>query len=108
MRQKKNGYQKIIKVILVPIKFIYALLKGILKTIFLDLIRNIKKEVIYCFNEVERMKIKEELETKKLVNLINERLKRIERLVYSMFHDSEYIKRDKGKDDLKELEKSIK
>ena len=69
---------------------------------------NIKKEVVYIFNEVERKKIKEELETKKLVNLINDRVKRVERLVYSIFNDPEFIKRDKGKDDLKELSKEIK
>ena len=107
MQQKKNGYHKLIKVIVVPSKFIYALIKGILKTIFLDLFRNIKKEIIYTFNEVERKKIKTELETEKLVDLINERLKRIERLIYSMFNDPEYIKRDKGKTDLKELTKEV-
>ena len=107
MLQRKNGYQIIIRAIVVPIKFLFAVLTGILKTIFLDLFRNIKKEVVYMFNEVERKKIKAELETEKLVDLINERLKRIERLVYSMFSDPEYIKRDKGKFDLKELTKEI-
>ena len=108
MSQKNNGYQKIIRLIVVPVKFLYSLIKGILKTLFLDLFRNIKKEVIYTFDEVERMKIKEELETKKVISSINERLKRIERLVYSIFHDPEYVKRDKGKDDLKELTKDVK
>ncbi|MEK6937117.1 MAG: hypothetical protein AABW58_03535 [Nanoarchaeota archaeon] len=54
------------------------------------------------------MKIKQELETKHLLNLVNERLKRVERLVYSIFNDPDYIKRDKGKHDLKELEKETK
>ena len=108
MLQKKNGYQKIVQLIIVPIKFFYAFFKAIFRTLFLDLFINIKKEVVYIFNEVERKKIKEELETKKLVNLINDRVKRVERLVYSIFNDPEFIKRDKGKDDLKELSKEIK
>ena len=54
------------------------------------------------------MKLKQEIETKNLLNLVNERLKRIERLVYSIFHDPDYIKRDKGKHDIKELEKETK
>ncbi len=108
MSQRKTGYQKIIQAIIVPIKFLFALIKAILRTLFLDLFINMKKEVVYMFNEAEKKKIKEEIETKKLVDLINERLKRIERLVYSMFHDPEFIKRDKGKADLKDLGKEIK
>lgn len=109
MQQKKNGYQKaIIKVILIPVKILYALIKSLLKTIFLDLPINIKKETSYAFNETERKKIKMEIENRKLLNLVNERLKRIERLVYSVFNDSAYIKRNEGKQDLKELEKEIK
>ncbi|MBS3171642.1 hypothetical protein J4449_03460 [Candidatus Woesearchaeota archaeon] len=54
------------------------------------------------------MRIKQELETKKFIDIVNERLKRIERLVYSIFHDPDYIKRDKGKSDLKDLEKEAK
>ena len=107
MQHKKTGYQRIIPIIAVPIKFIYALVKAILKTVFLDLFINIRKCVTYEFNEMERKRIKTELETNKFIDVINERLKRIERLVYSMFNDSEYIKRDKGKDDLKELGKEI-
>lgn len=108
MSQKKNGYQKIIRVIKVPIKFFYALIKAILKTLFVDLFKNIKNEVTYTFNELEKNKIKYKIETEKMIDLINERLKRIERLVYSIFNDPEYIKRDKGKADIKELVKEIK
>ena len=108
MQYKNNGFQKIIGILLIPIKFFYALIKAILKTITIDLFRNIKKETIYTFNKEERMKIKQELETRNLLNLVNERLKRIERLVYSIFNDPDYVKRDKGKHDLKELEKEVK
>ncbi len=109
MQQKKNGYQKtLIQVIIVPIKFLYSLTKGIIKTLFVDLFVNIKKETIYTFNKVERDRIKTEIETRKLIDLVNERLKNVERLVYSIFNDPDYIKRDKGKTDLKELGKEIK
>ncbi len=108
MQSRKNGYQKAAQIALIPVRFLYAFLKAVLKTIFLDLFRNIKKETIYTFNKEEKMKIKQELETKHLLNLVNERLKRVERLVYSIFNDPDYIKRDKGKHDLKELEKETK
>ena len=97
MSQKNNGSRKILKILLIPLKLIYSLLKAVLKTIFLDLFRNIKKETIYAFNKEEKMRIKQELETKKFIDIVNERLKRIERLVYSIFHDPDYIKRDKEK-----------
>ena len=108
MQYKNNGSQRIVGILLIPVKFLYALTKAILKTITLDFFRNIKKETIYTFNKEERMKIKQELETRNLLNLVNERLKRVERLVYSIFNDPDYAKRDKGKHDLKELEKEIK
>ena len=109
MQQQKLGYQKILmKLIVVPSKFFFALVKAILKTLFLDLFINIRKEVLYSFNPMEKNKIKSEIDTRKLVDLVNERLKRVERLIYSIFHDPEYIKRDKGKSDLKELGKELK
>lgn len=109
MQQKKLGYQKILtKAIVVPAKFLYALIKAIFKTLFLDLFINIKKEVIYMFNPTEKNKIRSEIETRKLLDLVNDRLKRIERLVYSIFNDPDYAKRDHGKSDLKELHKEVK
>ena len=109
MQQKRPGYQKtLIKLVTIPSRFLYAILKAILKTLFLDLFINMKKEVIYIFNPMERDKIKSEIETKRLLDLVNDRLKRIERLVYSIFSDPEYIKRDHGKSDLKELGKDLK
>ena len=68
MSQKNNGSRKILKILLIPLKLIYSLLKAVLKTIFLDLFRNIKKETIYAFNKEEKMRIKQELETKKFID----------------------------------------
>lgn len=89
-------------------EFIYYFIKAIFKTAFVDLFINIKKAFVYSFNKEERFKIKRNLEDSKMIKLINERLKRVERLLYSIFEDSEYIKSDRGKSDLKELKEERK
>lgn len=89
-------------------EFIYYFIKAIFKTIFIDLFVNIKNAFIFSFNKEERFKIKRELEDTKMVKLINERLKRVERLLYSIFEDGSYVKSDRGKSDLNELKKETK
>lgn len=90
------------------LSFIGWLIIFILKTITLDLAKNIKKAYIYGFRPGERDKIKRKLETKKIVKLLQERLERTERLIYSIFKDPKYSNSNRGKNDLKELKKEIK
>ena len=81
---------------------------AIIKTIFVDLFINIKLAFVYVLKPEERYKIKRELEANKMMKLLDERLKRIERLVYAINKDPSYINSNRGKNDLKELKKEIK
>ena len=90
------------------LEFIGFLIIFILKTVTIDLFRNIKKAWLYSFYPEERKKMKRELEAKKKLELMNERLKIIERLIYAIVEDSSYLKSDKGKYDIKQLKKDVK
>lgn len=72
-------------------------------TLTVSLYKNMKKAKVYAFNPEEKKKIKRDVESEKLVTLMNERLHRVERLVYGIYEDPEYAKSDRGKSDLKEL-----
>lgn len=62
----------------------------------------------YAFNPEEKLKIKRELESQKRIDVINEKLLRVERLLYGIYEDPEYAKSERGKSDLKELQKEIR
>ena len=97
--------KKLIKKI---IKTIYSTIVAIIKTIFVDLFVNIKMAYIYSFYPEKRHQLKRTLEAEKMVKLIEDRLKRVERLLYAIFEDPEYPKSSAGKSDLKELKKELK
>jgi hypothetical protein len=79
-----------------------------MKTIFIDIFKNIKLAWIYTFNPEKRNQINREMEASKLAQLLDERLKVVERLLYAVYSDPEYIKTNKGKSDLTELKKGVK
>jgi len=89
-------------------QLIFNILTAIFITVFIDLFKNILQYITYTFHPEEKEKIKMKLTMEKTIKLINERLQRIERLVYSMFEEPEYTKRKEGKSDLKDLQKEIK
>ena len=89
-------------------KALYAIIIAIIKSISVDLVLNIRDAFIYSFKPEKRKELKRSLEADKMVKLLNERLKRVERLLYSVFEDPSYAKSNKGKFDLKELKKEVK
>ena len=90
------------------VKLISVLITSIFKTIFIDFPKNLKEKHTYSFDVEKRKQIKQELETTKKMGLMDDRLKRVERLIYSVYEDPEYTKRDSGKQDVKELTKEVK
>lgn len=101
MKKKKNWW-------IIPFKLINVVLVAVLKTVFIDLFVNFKHSWVYTFNPGEREKMKRKLESEKMVKLLDERLKSVERLLYSVFEDPSYTKSNKGKYDLKQLKKEMK
>lgn len=94
--------------IILPFKLANVVIVAVLKTVFVDLFINFKHSWTYTFNPEERDKMKRKLEAEKMVKLLDERLKAVERLLYSVFEDPSYTKSDKGKYDLKQLKKGVK
>ena len=86
-------------------KFLGYFIIKIFYTITIDLYKNTRLAFIYAFKPEEKATIKRTLEAEKMVTLINERLKRVERLLYSIYEDPDYGTSDRGKNDLKELKK---
>ncbi len=93
---------------LVPFKLVNIVVVTVLKTVFVDTFINFKHSWIYTFKPEERDKMKRKLESEKMAKLLNDRLKTVERLLYSVFEDPSYTKSDKGKYDLKQLKKEVK
>lgn len=90
------------------LKLISVLVMSVFKTTFIDFPKNIKEKHTYSFNVEKRKQLKQELEITKKVGLMEDRVKRLERLIYSVFEDPEYTKRESGKQDVKELTKEVK
>lgn len=105
MKRKKISFGGVIVGVF---KVFWVIGYSILKAVFVDIFKNIKQGLTYSFNPEEKDKIKGELEMKKKIEFIDTRLKRVERLIYSVFKDPEYAKRDKGKMDVEELKKEVK
>jgi len=90
------------------ILFIIYIILAVLKTIFIDTFKNIHYFSLKIINPEKAKTMKEELKTKHLLELFDERLKRLERLLYGIVEDASYIKRPKGKYDIKNLKREIK
>lgn len=90
------------------IKLIGVTFYTILFTITVSLYKNLKLNYRKTINPEFKAKIKRELEAEKMVKLLGDRIKTLERLVYGILEDPEYMKSDKGKYDIKQLKKEIK
>jgi len=96
------------KTLLIPFKVIYFIFIAIVHTIFIDLPKNIKLAFTYTFNPEKRKELSRKVEQEKMIKLLKEKTERLERLIYAIMQDSEYLKSDKGKIDQKELKKEVK
>ena len=100
--------KKLLYYIIIPFKIIYSLLIAIFKSLTIDLVKNIKLAFVYSFNMEKRNQINREIQMKKLTESFDERLSAIERLLYAIMEDSEYLKTKKGKLDINDLKKKVK
>ena len=88
--------------------FIFYSTSFILKTLTVDLYKNLRLAFLYSFCPMERKKLRRELSVEKMVAVLEERVNTVERLLYSLFEDPEYHKSAKGKHDLQQLSKEVK
>ena len=89
-------------------KFIWLLTKGGAKLLFVDSMRVVRDSYHFAKYPEKKLRLDRKLEVEKRVDHHEQRVKRMERLVYSMFNYPSYSKSNKGQDDLKELERKVK
>lgn len=107
VRKKKRKNLKYFKYINCFFKSIAAVFYAFFRTITIDLYKNVKLYIIIFTNKEERDKIKKKLDLEKKQEITDKRLERLERLVYAIYNDPTYTKRDEGQYDLKELKIKI-
>ena len=100
--KKKKSY------LLIFFSFAYFLIYFIFKTFTVDLFLNLKNAVIFSVNPEERKKIKRKMENEKMIEVLRERIRVLERIVYAMNEDAGYLRSDRGRADLSDLKKSVK
>lgn len=102
---KKNKFAKFLGKIFRGIWFI---VKGLFKWLFVDLFRTVRLAVKYAKNPGENKKVNRDLDANKKLEVHDERIERVERLVYSVYNDPEYSKSEKGQHDLKVLKERVR
>jgi hypothetical protein len=55
----------------------------------------------------KKVMLDRKLEVEKRTDVHEDRIKRVERLIYSMFNDPSYSKSNKGQDDIKEIRRNL-
>lgn len=101
MKKKSSIFLRILK-------FINIIFYSIFKALTIDIIKNLKHGWKYAYNEEYRKRIKIKMKLEKQIKDLKERTKVLERLVYSISEDPNYLKTNHGKADLKELKRSVK
>ena len=87
---------------------VYFVVFFIFKTISYDLFINLKQAVIFSVNPSERERVKREMEFKKKLDLVDSRLSSVERVLFAMNEDVDYLKSNRGIYDMKMLKKLAK
>lgn len=107
MVKNKRKNSKFFKFISNFFKFIVAIIYSLFRSVTIDLFKNIKYYFSLFTNKEKHDKIKDNLKLDKKQKLIEDRIERLERLVYAVYNDPSYTKRDQGLDDIKELKIKI-
>ena len=108
MSLNKIGNHKVKKILLAPLKVIYALIVALISTLVISLPKNIKKQTIFAFKPEEKLKLKRELETKEDIKQLENRLEVVERLEWAIHKDPSYISHKAGEQDLEKLKRVVK
>ncbi|MAG78097.1 hypothetical protein CL616_01900 [archaeon] len=99
---------KFVKFLATVFRFIWFAVIRVLKWLFVDLFKTLAKALHLARNPEEKYKIDRKLDSEKRLSVHDERIERVERLIYSVYNDPEYSKSDKGKHDLKVLKERVR
>ena|SRR3989344_4665463 len=100
----KKGQNIIIKML----KLFKIIVWSIIKTIFVSFPQTIKFQWKYNYDPDFKDQIDRKMEAEKIIKDLKERIQLLERIVYSINEDIDYLKSDKGIYDMKELKKRAK
>lgn len=101
MKKKSNFIIK-------TIKFFKIVIWSTTKTVFISLPQNLKFRWKYDYDPDFKDQIDRKMATEKTIKDLKDRIKLLERIVYSINEDIDYLKSDKGIYDIKELKKRTK
>ena len=90
------------------IRFGYLSVKSLTKLILIDSFVIVKDSYKHARYPETKDRLDRKLDSEKKLTLHENKIKRLERLIYSIYNDPSYSKSDKGKDDLKELKLVLK
>ena len=102
MKKKKSN------IILNILKFFKIVIWSIIKTIFISFPQNIKFQWKYSYDPDFKDQVDRKMKSEKIIKDMKERIQLLERIVYSINEDIDYLKSDKGIYDMKELKKRTK
>jgi len=102
---KKNKFAKFLGT---TFRFIWIAIIRMLKWLFVDSVKTMALALFLARNPHEKDKIDRKIEIEKKMEVYDERINRVERLIYSVYNDPEYSKSDKGKHDLKVVGEKVK
>ncbi|MFH1638444.1 MAG: hypothetical protein ABIB71_08515 [Candidatus Woesearchaeota archaeon] len=107
-KKSKSWLIRLLAAIKILLSLIFAVVAALIRSLTIDLFRNIKLYIMMSVSKEEREKIRLKLETEKRLDLIEDKLKSIERLLYAVFKDPKYIEKREGEYDLKQIAKDVK
>jgi hypothetical protein len=88
-------------------RFFYFSLTGGFRLVFIDSYRVIRDAYSFAVFPEKKLMLDRKLNLEKKTEAHDKRLKRAERLIYSMFNDPSYSKSNKGQDDINEIRKEL-
>ena len=106
MKSKKKGTTA--RFVGTTARFGFYSIKYTLKWLFVDSILLVRDAYKHARHPEVKEKLDRELELKKKVDLYERKIKRLERLTYAIHKDPNYVGSDRGKDDIKELQRGLK
>ncbi|MDP3918927.1 MAG: hypothetical protein Q8Q35_03445 [Nanoarchaeota archaeon] len=104
MAKKKS---KIAKFLGTSARFAWFATTKISKLIFIDSFKTLAEAYNHARHPEEKLMLDRKLEADKKADLNQDKIKRLERLMHSVYNDPTYSKSDKGQDDLKQLRRDV-
>ncbi len=102
MTKKKSGFAQFLGTCA---RFVWFAFVKLLRWLFIDSFRTLKEAYDFARHPEKKEMIDRKLDVEHRVELQEDKIKRLERLVYAVYQDPSYSKSDKGQHDLKQIQR---